>query len=389
MVGNLDAALSATQLGVTIASLGLGWLGKPAFASLLAPVIRYFKVGPAEADWLAFAIGFTAITFLHIVAGELAPKSLAIQKPLATSLWIAQPLRWFYRLFYPAIWILNHAAFCLLRRCGLEPVSEAELAHSEEEIRLILAQSRHCATGPPVGQNIALNAFELRQRLAREVMHPRQEIIALDTEATIYDCLALAETTRYSRFPLCERGDLDKTLGVVHSKDLVALRHKVAFGRDLRSVARKIIFVPETAHLDKLLTLFLARKAHLALVIDEYGGTVGMLTLEDVLETVVGPIEDEFDEDKALLRQTGPQTWELSGALPMHKLTELVDEPVVDAHQVSTLSGLVIQRLGRFPGVGDEVKLSAWTLRVEAVTGTRVAQVKLEPRLECDSKKAA
>jgi CBS domain containing-hemolysin-like protein len=154
-------------------------------------------------------------------------------------------------------------------------------------------------------------------------------------------------------------------------------------------VARKIIFVPETAHLDKLLILFLARKAHLALVVDEYGGTVGMLTLEDVLETMVGPIEDEFDEEKALLRQTGPQSWELNGALPMHKLTELVDEPLVDAHRVSTLSGWVIQRLGRFPGVGDEVKLSAWTLRVEAVTGTRVAQVKLERRLECESKKAA
>ena len=139
IVHNLDAALSATQLGITLASLGLGWVGKPVFASLLAPVLKYFNVEPAQADWIAFAVGFTVITFLHIVVGELAPKSLAIQKPLATSLWVAQPLQWFYWLFYPAIWLLNHAAFWLLRRCGLQPVCESELAHSEEEIRLIIS----------------------------------------------------------------------------------------------------------------------------------------------------------------------------------------------------------------------------------------------------------
>jgi CBS domain containing-hemolysin-like protein len=142
IIRNLDAALSATQLGITLASLGLGWVGKPVFAALLVPVLNYFSVDPAQADWLAFAVGFTVITFLHIVVGELAPKSLAIQKPLPTSLLVAQPLRWFYKLFYPAIWLLNHAAFWLLRRCGLQPVSDSELVHSEEEIRLIIGQSR-------------------------------------------------------------------------------------------------------------------------------------------------------------------------------------------------------------------------------------------------------
>ena len=185
IVRNLDAALSATQLGITLASLGLGWVGKPVFAALLAPALKYFSIDPAKADWLAFAVGFTIITFLHIVVGELAPKSLAIQKPLPTSLWVAQPLQWFYKLFYPAIWLLNHAAFWLLRRCGLHPVSESELLHSEEEIRLILGQSRRHANGPTLGQDIALNAFALRHRHAREVMRPRHEIVALNTEADI------------------------------------------------------------------------------------------------------------------------------------------------------------------------------------------------------------
>lgn len=382
IVHNLDAALSATQLGVTLASLGLGWVGKPVFASLLAPVLKHFNVDPAQADWIAFAIGFTVITFLHIVAGELAPKSFAIQKPLPTSLWIAQPLHCFYLLFYPFIWALNHAAFWLLRRLGLQPVSETELAHSEEEIRLLLAQTRRHASGPTVGQDIALNAFALRQRRVREVMRPRHEIVALNTEATIAECLTLARRTRYSRFPLCEGGELDKTLGVVNFKDLVEARHDAGRGRDLAAVARKIIFVPETARLEKLLTLFLQRKLHLALVVDEYGGTVGLVTLENVLEELVGPIEDEFDQEELLIQQTSAQTWELNGSLPAHKLAELVGEGFDQAEEASTVSGFVTQRLGRFPCAGDALALGPWDLRVEELVGTRVARIKLTRRAE-------
>jgi CBS domain containing-hemolysin-like protein len=377
IVGKLDAALSATQLGITIASLGLGWLGKPAFASLLSPMLRYLNVGPSESDWIAFAIGFSAITFLHIVAGELAPKSLAIQKPLATSLWVAQPLQWFYKAFYPAIWVLNHAAFWLLRRFGLEPLKEAQLTHSEEEIRLILAQNRSHIARPSKAHDIALNAFELRKRLVREVMHPRQEITSLNSEATMHECLQLVEQTRYSRFPLCEGGDLDKTLGVVHSKDIVSMREKAKHGRDLKGAARKLIFVPETAQLDKLLGLLLDRKAHMAFVVDEYGGTVGMVTLEDLLEALVGPIEDEFDESQQLVRQIGLQTWELDGALPIRNLAELIAQPIQDSHRVSTLNGWVVQQLGRFPSLGDKVTLSGWSLQVEAIAGTKVSRMRL------------
>lgn len=384
IVRNLDAALSSTQLGITLASLGLGWVGKPVFARLVAPVLTYFNVAPAQADWIAFAVGFTVITFLHIVVGELAPKSLAIQKPLLTSLWIAPPLHWFYKLFYPAIWLLNHAAFWLLRRCGLQPVSESELVHSEEEIRLILAQSRRLANGPTLGQDIALNAFALRQRHAREVMRPRHEIVALDTEASIGACMALAQQTRYSRFPLCEGGDLDKTLGVVNAKDIVALRHEATRGRDLLAAARKIIFVPETARLEKLLTLFLQRKQHFALVVDEYGGTVGLVTLENVLEELVGPIEDEFDQEEPLIRQTGEDTWELNGSLPTHKLGELIGEQLHETGEVCTVSGLMTQRLGRFPRMGDVLTLGGSQLRVEEMAGTRVVWMSLVKEVDRD-----
>ncbi|MBI5386024.1 MAG: HlyC/CorC family transporter [Verrucomicrobia bacterium] len=389
IVRNLDAALSSTQLGITLASLGLGWVGKPVFAALLAPALKYFHVDPAQADWIAFAVGFTVITFLHIVAGELAPKSLAIQKPLATSLWIAQPLHWFYVLFYPIIWVLNHAAFWLLRRVGLQPVSEAELAHSEEEIRLLLAETRRHTSGPTLGQDIALNAFGLRQRRAREVMRPRSEIVGLDTEASIAECLALAQRTRYSRFPLCEGGDLDKTLGVINAKDIVALRHEAKCGRDLASAARKIIFVPETARLEKLLSLFLQRKQHFALVVDEYGGTVGMVTLENVLEELVGPIEDEFDQEEPLARRLDEDVWELNGSLPTHKMGELVGEQFNETGEITTVSGLMTQRLGRFPQVGDTVTFAPWELRVEEMAGTRVVRLRLARKAGDDERTSA
>ncbi len=378
IVRNLDAALSATQLGITLASLGLGWVGKPVFAALLLPLLESFNVDPAQSDWLAFAVGFTIITFLHIVVGELAPKSLAIQQPLLISLWIARPLNAFYKLFYPAIWLLNHAAFWLLGRCGLQPVSESELVHSEEEIRLILAQSRRFANGPTLGQDIALNAFALRQRHAREIMRSRQDIVALNTEASMEECLALVQQTRYSRFPLTEGGDLDKTLGVVNSKDIFALRLETRRGRDLARAARKIIFVPETARLEKLLALFLQRKQHFALVVDEYGGTVGMVTLEHVLEELVGPIEDEFDQEEPLIRPTGERTWELTGLLPQHRLAELVGQPFVNTQKVCTVSGLMTQRLGRFPRSGDLLTWDDWQLRVEEMQGTRVVRMRLE-----------
>jgi CBS domain containing-hemolysin-like protein len=382
IVHNLDAALSATQLGITLASLGLGWVGKPVFATLLAPLIRYFNIEPSQADWLAFAVGFTIITFLHIVVGELAPKSLAIQKPLPTSLWVAQPLEWFYKLFYPAIWLLNHAAFWLLRRCGIQPASESELIYSEEEIRLILGRSRRYTKGPTVGKDIALNAFALRQHRVRDVMTPRYEIVALNTEDTIEECVALARETRYSRYPLCEHGDLDKTLGVVHVKDLLDSQHKARRGCDLEAVARKIIFIPERARLEGVLSLFLQCKLHLALVVDEFGHTLGLLTLENVLEELVGPIEDEFHHEEPRLRRTGKKTWELNGSLRVSELGGLIGRPPQEIAGASTVSGLMIQKLGRFARPSDVVTINGSELRVEETAGTRITRIKLTRALE-------
>ena len=376
-VHNLDAALSATQLGITLASLGLGWIGEPVFASLLEPVMRALRIESPEAQHsLAFAIGFSAITFLHIVAGELAPKSLAIRKSLPTTLWVAMPLDWFYRASYPFIWALNHAANWLLRRFGIEPIGESQLVHSEEELRLIISVAQQRAGGPVLGREIVLNALDLRHRVAREVMRPRQEIVALDTQASIAECLDVAEKTRYSRFPLCEGGNLDRILGVVHIKDLYAMRLKVRSGADLLPAARKLIYIPESARLERVLQFLLERKLHLALVVDEYGGTLGMVSLENILEELVGQIQDEFDQEKPLLVRKGENTWEVLGTLPLHELAGLVGKSLHE-EGITTVSGWVTQRLGGFPKVGDVLTVGDWELRVEEMDGMRVARLKL------------
>lgn len=378
---NLDAYLSAAQLGITLASLALGWIGEPIFEALLKPVFGWLKWTGDEwhnvRSTLAFAVGFSVITFLHIVAGEQAPKSLAIKKPLAGALWVAYPLRWFYVLAFPFIWVLNHSALWLLRQIGIEAGSEHEGAHSEEELRLLFDATQKRAGGSKLGREIVLNALDLRHRVAREVMRPRGEITALDTQASIAACLEVAEKTRYSRFPLCEGGDVDRTLGVVHIKDLFAMRLKARSGADLTAVARKLIFVPPTARLERGLQLFLDRKLHMALVVDEYGGTVGLITLENIVEEVVGQIQDEFDQEKPLLQKAGEHIWDVEGALPLHELEQLVGEELAE-EEITTTSGFVTHRLGGFPKAGDVVELAAFTLRVETLDGMRVARLRLE-----------
>jgi len=385
IVTHLNAYLSVTQLGVTMASLGLGWAGEPLFMALLSPVLTWLQIeSEAVRHSLAFAIGFSALTFLHITVGELAPKWAAIQNPLPISLWVAPPLRWFFLASYPFNWALNTAAAWLLRQLGLESAGQAHRVHSEEELRLLLATSQRQTGASALGRDIVLNALDLRRRLAREVMRPRQEIVAFDTQATIAECLDLAEKTRYSRFPLCEAGDIDKTLGVVHIKDLYAIRLKARTGSDLLPATRKLIYVPETCRLEKLLQLFLDRKLHLAIVVDEYGGTVGMVTLENILEELVGQIQDEFDQEKALLVRTGDASWEADGALPLHELEELVGTPL-HKEGITTVTGWVTHRLGGFPRKGDQLSIGPFELHVEAIAGPRIAKLRIVKRIKPDS----
>lgn len=377
IVGNLDAALSATQLGITLASLGLGWVGEPAFAKLLEPLSKALGIdSPDLRHTFSFVVAFSVITFLHIVFGELAPKSMAIQRPLPVTLWIAQPLEWFYKISFPFIWTLNQTALWLLRRVGIEPASEAEMVHSQEELRLMVSASQDHSGATSLGKQVVLNALDLSRREARDVMRPRGEIVAFHTTTAISECLELAEKTRYSRFPLCEEGDIDRTLGVIHFKDLFGMRLKARKGSDLLPVARKIVYVPPSCRLERLLQLLLDRKLHFSIVVDEYGGTLGIVTLENILEELVGQIQDEFDQEKPLIEKSGDE-WKIDGTLPLHDLSDLIGEPLEESEEIATTSGFVTQRLGGFPKQGDTLELGQHRLRVDQMDGTKVARLTL------------
>lgn len=373
---HLTSYLSATQLGITMCSLGLGWLAQPVFMAVLSPLLAGVGVrSPQIQESAAFAVGFFVATFLQIVLGELGPKWFAIQNSLPTALWVAVPLHWFYRVSYPFNWVLNQSAQWLLRRVGIEASGAARFVHSEEELRLMFSQRQIGGDAP--GHAIVLNALDLSRHIVRNIMRPRQEIAAFDTEASISECIEKAEKTRYSRFPLCQGGDLDKSIGVVHIKDLYASGSKLTRAAELAPLARKLIYVPETTRLEKLLQLFLDRKNHFAMVVDEYGGTLGMVTLENVLEELVGQIQDEFDQEKPLLLRRGENQWEIDGALPLHELAELVGQEL-SGDGISTTSGWVTQRLGGFPKRGDFLTLGQYELSVEETEGARVARLRLK-----------
>ena len=379
IVRNLNAYLSATQLGITMASLGLGWLGQSVFEKLFSTPLQMFGVhSPALLGSLSFVLGFIVLTFLHITAGELAPKWLTIQKPLPVALWAAVPLRCFYVALYPFNRVLNLAARFLLREIGIEPDMLPEHGQSDEELRLMLATARG---GAVRGRTIALNALDLRNRAVREIMRPRQEIAALDTGASIAECIAFIEKTRYSRLPICENGDPDQMRGVIHVNDVYAQRDKAKSGMDLVPWARRPIYVPETARLERLLQLFLERKFHFAVVVDEYGGTLGIVTLENLLETLVGQIQDEFDQEKIELLQIGENAWEITGSLPLPEL-EKITGAVEHGDGVATISGWVTEKLGGFPKTGDAVTVGNFELRVEDMDGARVGRLKITKREE-------
>ncbi len=374
IVRNLNAYLSATQLGITMASLGLGWIGQSVFAKLFSPLLVLIGIqSPAMVNSFSFFIGFTLLTFFHITVGELAPKWLTIQKPLPVALWSAIPLRCFYVAFYPFNRLLNLAARFLLKQIGIEPDASPEHGQSEEELRLMLAVA---SGGAPRGRTIALNALDLRHRTVLETMRPRQEITMLDTASSLKDCIALAEKSRYSRFPICPNGDPDKMLGIVHIKDLYAQHSKAQTAADLIPLTRKPIYVPETAQLEKLLQLFLDKKSHFAVVVDEFGSTLGIVTLENVLESLVGQIQDEFDQEKSELVQVEENVWEASGGLALPELEKIIG--ILDRSEgIATASGWVTEKLGGFPKAGDTLTIRNYELSVEEMDGARVERLKI------------
>jgi len=371
---NLEAYLSATQLGITLASLGLGWVGEDVVAGLISPVLRSMGfISETVSSAVSIGVAFASITFLHIVLGELAPKSLAISKPVPTTLWVSAPLGIFYQMFRPAIWFLNCSANIFLRKIlRLSPVGEHELAHSEEELRVILTESEDARQVTPIGKEILINALDLRKRVVRDITTPRKEVVFLNTEDTFEENLKAAVSSQHTRFPVCE-GHLDNAIGLVHIKDLMLQMR--GDQPDLMKARRDILPVPEMMPLERLLTFFLTKHAHLALVLDEYGGTVGVVTLDNVLAEIVGDIQDEFDTELPEFKRVNADEFVVDGGLALYELKDLAGLNL-ESEDVSTVGGFVTHLAGNLPAVGDQVRIEPFEVTVLKADGRRVLEVR-------------
>ncbi|OLE75711.1 MAG: hypothetical protein AUG02_06630 [Chloroflexi bacterium 13_1_20CM_2_70_9] len=367
----LDKYISAAQLGVTLSSLAIGWIGEPAVAAIVSPLFTWLPEPYLHV--VAFAIAFAAITYVHIVVGELAPKYLAIQRAMGLALWCAYPLDLFFRLMYPFIAFVNASANALLLWVGIRPNDELDV-HSEEELKMLVAVSTRKGVLKETERIIVGRAMELADRIVRQVMVPRTEIVAVPDDATIAELLATARAHRFSRFPVYQE-DLDHIQGILHVKDLVGVdRESHARARDLM---RKVPVMPETLRLDQALAEFRRQRVQAAVVLDEFGGTAGIVTLEDVIEQLVGEVQDEFDKEAPAFREETPGTYVVDGLTSLDALREklhleLEDEPY------DTVGGMVFGRLGRLASVGDAVEVEGYRFQVTGVDGRRVAQVKVQ-----------
>ncbi|MEI6561327.1 MAG: hemolysin family protein [Verrucomicrobiota bacterium] len=381
IISKLDAYLSACQLGVTLSSLGLGWVGEPFLARMLTPFFYLAGVQSAAViHTLCFALAFSAITVAHIVVGEQAPKIIAIRNAVAATLWVSRPLHWFYVAFRPAISFLNLATNLVLKRVfRVESVKTHELGHSEEELRVILAESEENPEGvSPMGKEILINALDLRRLVVRDITTPRGEVVSLDLENTFDENLKIAQDSQHTRFPLCQ-GHLDNTLGLVHIKDLLRLTREQA--PDLTVIKRDILPVPEMMPLEKLLKFFLTKHAHLALVVDEYGGTVGIVTLDNVLEELVGSIQDEFDVEAAEFRRVNEDEFIVEGMFGLYELNDAAALELESA-DVSTIGGYVTHLIGRLPQQGEKVAIDGYEVTITKCDGRRVEQLHFKRKRE-------
>lgn len=410
----LDLYLSSCQLGVTLASLGLGAVTEPAVAAVISPLLKWFHVPPQDEYTIGFLVALSVSTSLHIVIGEQAPKNWAIRYSNSLLPALALPLVLFTFLFFPAIWLLNVVTNSVLRLTGVKTGlggDEGHLPHTERELRSLLAQAVAAGTISRGNEKILTSAFEFGELKVRQIMTPRTKVDYLTLDQPIGDVLRTVQKSAFTRLPLCD-SDIDHVIGLVHMKDLFnhlqltagKLRFTddktpdgeaiaVADGRpgsavhvigagdiDLRKIKREVLFVPELLPVPKLLRQFQTKQIHLAVVVDEYGATQGIVTLEDVLEEIVGEIEDEFDTAGPKPFVKDGESFRVSGQYPLHELRERLILPEdLDVGDVDTVGGYVIRQLKRWPRIGDTIEMGNYSVRITSVQKKGVQQVFITP----------
>ncbi|MBC2722575.1 hemolysin family protein [Desulfosporosinus sp.] len=373
VTSQLDAYLSACQLGITLASLGLGWLGEPAIAALIEPLFA------GIAGWntiythtISIAIAFSIISLLHIVLGELVPKSLAIQKAESTALATAGFLKGFYWICYPIIRSLNSLANLVLRIWGIEPANEADLSHSEEELRMLVDASQKHGYLDKFEGKLLDNVFEFSDRNASEVMVPRQDMVCIFIQDTFEEILEVVKEHGHTRYPLCD-DDKDHVLGLVHMRDIFRLQEQSG-SKDIIQIKRDILAVPEGMPISHLVQRMRSQRTHMAVVVDEFGGSAGLVTLEDMLEELVGEIYDEFEMEQPPIQKLAESEYVLNGRVLMEEVSEMLDIQL-EEETVSTIGGYVFSRLGRKPVKGDVVYFDGFHFEVMEVMGFRITKV--------------
>lgn len=373
----IDAYLSACQVGITAASLALGAVAEPYIARLIEPVFGWIaQTSETLFHALSFAIAFGLITYLHIILGEQAPKYLAIRRALGTTLWSAYPLHVFFRITYPFIWFVNASANWVLRLFGVKAGTGIE-AYSEEELRLLVAASARTGMLAETERELLQNVLGFADKVVRQVMVPRTEIVAVEAGSTIADVVELAQKHPFTRYPVY-REDLDNVIGIVHVRDLVGVSPELAKRTRVTQGMRRVVAIPESMHLDRALAEMRRQRIPLFLVIDEFGGTAGLVTMEDILEELVGELEDEFDRGTPLVRRQDDGSYLVDGLTSLEEARDrlgltLQDEPY------DTIGGLVFGKLGRLARIGDGVEVEGMRLEVTAMDGRRIAQVRARP----------
>ena len=373
---HLNTYLSAIQLGITIASLGLGWIGEPAVSKLLEKVVAgFFADNPVLLHSVSFGIAFSFITLLHVVLGELVPKSLAIQATERYVLAVAPALYTFNRIFSPFIWVFDHLSIWILHLMGTKQATETEETHSEEEIKIIIDASQKGGIIDETEGEIIQNAIDFSEICAHEIMIPRQDIKCLYLHYTPDETLNFVKTHHHTRFPLCNK-DRDHIVGMIHIRDILEHTGETQNKDFLNKICRKILFVPENKSISEILNEMMLQRTHLAIVVDEYGGTAGMLSMEDILEELVGDIRDEHDEQTCEpVKKIDDKVCEFDGVVLIEDAFECMNLPEIE-HDESTIGGYVFGLLGREPKVGDTIEDDYCVYEVMAVNNMRITRVK-------------
>jgi len=384
IVEHLDAYLSATQLGITLSSLGLGWVGEPLLADMLrGPLAGIGVIGERTVHALAFGISFGTLTFLHIILGELAPKSLAIRYPESTTFVVSAPLQLFYRVFQPAIWLLNGSANFLLNLIGIPPSSARELLHSPEELEIIVTESAKGGMFNKTEQELISSIFEFSTITAKEIMVPRTDVVAIEINTPREKLVRIVSEEGYSRIPVYKE-TIDNIVGIIYTKDLISLLEH----RDLivlQDIIRPAYFVPHSIKISQLMRELQERKMHLAIVVDEFGGIEGIVTMEDILEEIVGEIHDEYDEVLKQIEQAADGSALVDARIPIKEFNEKFGTDLPEDTEYETLSGFLHKVTGHIPEQNEEICYQNLSFTVVKKSQRRIRQVKVKKRAAVSS----